>query len=805
MANCVSLVPALLVVCGTLAEAVTIVQDDQPRAVIVLDEAESQQVREACLELQSCIKESTGAWLESVSQADQGIATIRIGRSGAAFITPPPNLDDDEFIIDFPDAETIVIIGGSDWGVEFGVYEFLERYIGVRWLMPGPNGRDVPQHSTIDVPPHLVRQAPAFFSRLFSGLRGEAHTTWARRNRMHGRVSFHHNLLHLFPPETYTKTHPEFFPLQNGERYLPPTNDTHHWQPCFTAPGIVEEAIKNIVAYFDQNPDAESYSLGVNDSSGHCECPTCRACDPGVMNFLGYQHLSDRYFAWANAVVEGVTKVHPGKIFGCLAYSEIGQPPDRVKVSPSIIPYMTYDRMKWIDPTLRAEGEAMTRAWHAKCPVLGWYDYIYGTPYCLPRVWFHHMADYYRFGHANGVRALYAEAYPNFGEGPKLYLSLKLQWDPQQDVDALLDEWYIRCVGPKAAPHLKAYYAFWEDFWTRRILDSPWFTRGGQYLRFFTAEYLADVTPAEISECRRLLEAAGANTQTDKQRARAELLLKAFEYYETSALTYPRLEENTQPLDSEQAALEALERAARCADLVAKRQQLVAEIGKDPVLVHPLSMEQYPSLRGDTWGTVSLWRIFDWLGRSAAVTARVRALAEDTSRPRVREQALTMLNIAEGAGKNLALDPSFEEGDRWSLWVKFETGSMKYSEDQAHTGARSMLCEGMARGGPHQTLPFEPGRYAAVCFVRVPDGQTSKGTVELAITPRDAEHNNLSSLSTTIIPVPSQWIPLMTGGTIPAEVNGKAVAELLLVAIVNGFAPKERVYIDDMTLYRFDE
>ncbi len=58
--------------------------------------------------------------------------------------------------------------------------------------------------------------------------------------RMHGRIGFHHNLIRLFPPETYTQTHPEFFPLHGEERFLPATNSTHHWQPCFTAEGIVD-------------------------------------------------------------------------------------------------------------------------------------------------------------------------------------------------------------------------------------------------------------------------------------------------------------------------------------------------------------------------------------------------------------------------------------------------------------------------------------------------------------------------------------------------------------------------------------
>lgn len=140
----------------------------------------------------------------------------------------------------------------------------------------------------------------------------------------------------------------------------------------------------------------------------------------------------------------------------------------RVAINPRIIPYMTYDRMKWIDAELAADGKRITEAWQAASPVLGWYDYIYGSAYCVPRVWFHLMSDYYRYARNHGVRAMYAEAYPNWGEGPKLYVSLKLQWNPDRDVDELLREWYVRAVGPDAAGDLADYYADWEDFWTLR-------------------------------------------------------------------------------------------------------------------------------------------------------------------------------------------------------------------------------------------------------------------------------------------------------------------------------------------------
>ena len=408
------------------AEPIRIVEEGRARAVVVIPRDCDDQTRAAADLLVEYAKRSSGATLpiaeEPARQTPEGHAGIYVGPCDyvRGLDLKLDRLDDDGFVIRGVDAEHLVIAGATPYGTEFGVCELLEGYLGVRWLMPGPDGGDVPARRTIEVPMEEVRREPAFFSRLFSGLQGQAQATWARRNRMHGRVQFHHNLHRLFPPETYTKSHPHFFPVRKGQRYFPPTNNTHGWQPCFSAEGMVDEAIRNICRYFDGNPQATSYSLGVIDSSGHCECPDCQAKDSGENNFLGRRDVSDRYYGWCNQVVEGVLEKHPGKFFGCLAYSEVAQPPSRVKVHAQIIPYMTYDRMKWIDPELRAEGERVTTWWQQVSPTVGWYDYIYGSAYCVPRVWFHHMADYYRFGHEHGVRAMYAEAYPNWGEGPKL-------------------------------------------------------------------------------------------------------------------------------------------------------------------------------------------------------------------------------------------------------------------------------------------------------------------------------------------------------------------------------------------------
>ncbi len=567
------------------ASKIVIVAHNRPQAIIIVDDDAAEQVNTAANELSRYIRLSTNADVKlqkaSEMKAAQSIIKIiietsesRNDESGNYFA------DSDGFSITFPDKRTIVISGISDWGTEFGVYEFLERYVGIRWLMPGAAGEFIPAHKKIAVSMRNIKSKPTFASRLLSGLKGPEQYLWARHNRMHGQIKFHHNLLNLLPPGKYSKNHPEFYPLLEGKRFIP-KEGAERWQPCFSAPNIIEESVNSICAYFAKHPAETSYSLGVNDGGGHCECDICRAKSNGAKNFIGYRNMSDLYFGWANAVVEDVLKKYPDKWFGCLAYSEVAAPPSKIKLHPRIIPFMTYDRMKWVDHSFETEGKKLTENWSGQAPVLGWYDYIYGTPYIVPRVYFHKMADYYRYGYEQGVRTMYAEAYPNWGEGPKLYIALKLQWNPYLDVDKLLNDWYEKCVGKAAAPYLKSYYALWEHYWTKKVPMSKWFSSGRQYLLFNQAGY-ADLIEGEITKSRDLLQKVMSSAKTPDQKNRARLIFRAFEYYEASVLSYQD--------KGKCSGLKKLSFGNDCdlyKKMKEKRFELVKEFENDPILIHP--------------------------------------------------------------------------------------------------------------------------------------------------------------------------------------------------------------------------
>ncbi len=578
-----------------------IVGNGVAKAKIVIDTDASQRTIEAANTFKNYIQKSTGAVLPLVTfeqltePSSNDMTHIYIGVSRAEDQAQHQDLLQEMnvhgFIID-SQVNHIAIIGSTDWGTEFGVNEFLERFLGIRWLLPGPEGEDVPMHSTVAIPHELIQDEPATISRSIFFLNTPATVEWGRRNGIHDNIQFHHNLAVLFDPVVF-QDHPEYY--VGG---VVPTHP-YEWQPCLNDT-TAAVAIQRIKQYFDENPEAGSYSLGINDSTRFCAADIARA--NGKINSTGSLHMSDVYYPWVNQVVEGVLadEQYKDKYFGLLAYWTMYDPPSE-PLHPHVVPYITEDRMTWGDESVAAEGKLNVERWTQAAANIGWYEYLYGSPYNVPRVYMQRMADNYKYAQDQGVIGHVAEMFPNFGEGPKAWVSTKLQWNADQDVNVLLNEWYTSAVGVDAAADLQAYYEIWEHFWTVRIQDSDWYQRWYNseeryFLRFDQPDYLEEVTKEDITESRHLLEQVVTKAQTSAQKARARKLLRAFEFYEASALSYPR----TTPVDApanHTEALEMLEDIKISFEMVKKRFNLPTQFEGDPILNIPLA----PPHRGGSW------------------------------------------------------------------------------------------------------------------------------------------------------------------------------------------------------------
>jgi len=518
-----------------------IVNNHKPKAVIVLPDSTNKQLKNSATILQNYILQSTDALLPITTQANRRFISIHIGAT--SYVKSKrisiKNLDEDGFILQQLDDNNFIIIGGSDWGTEFGVYSFLERYVGVVWLMPTTIGADIPKQATIKLPGKKVIDSPAFLSREVSPLyvlNKDAQPDWARFNRLRGRIAFHHNLLNLVDPKQFFKNNPEFYPKKKDQKEI---LEGYKWQPNFSAPGIVDSASRKIVEYFYRNPTIKSYSLGINDVTDFDQSPASLARRNGRKNFLGFEDVSDDYFKWVNEVVEKVATIYPTKKFGLLAYINVASPPSpKIGVHRSVIPFLCYERMRWADVSLSNQGQQLTKEWGKMCSSLGWYDYAYGLDYLVPRVWFHTMQQYLKWGHQHRVKYYYAELYPNWGEGPKSWILGKLLWNPNQNVDSLLNIWYERTAGKIAAPKLKEFYATWEDFWTRDIFKSKWNHSKNTYLPYFDLSYLDDVPNEYIRRSDLLMEEAYNLAGTPIQKARVSKLREMWRLYKIAADTY---------------------------------------------------------------------------------------------------------------------------------------------------------------------------------------------------------------------------------------------------------------------------
>ncbi|MDF2657659.1 MAG: hypothetical protein K0Q94_450 [Paenibacillus sp.] len=818
-----AVLPVTLSASETLTAPLTLVENGQSQAVVLVAANADAKTVAAANKLSDYVEKSTGSVLPVETQIDPNEPTVTVHvyvGSAAPEHTGVPallaGLKDDGFVI-HAEGRSISIVGPTAFGTEFGVNEFLERYVGVRWLLPGPDGEDVPTSPDLEVPEETVRQDPAFFSRYFyiypsaNSSIWPMYTEWTSNNRIRQVVNPAHNLHQLFPPSKYGSTHPEFYP--NGQ--VPAGNIG--WQPCFSNPDTIPEAISTIKQYFAANPGAVAYSLAVNDSGGYCEANPSHPSYPNKLNSIGLQDMSNVYYSWVNQVAAGVLLDYPDKYFSVLAYAEVYDPPTNVTLNSRVIPFITDDRLSWAETAAGTEGHDLTDAWSDAAPTFGFYEYLYGSPYAVPRVYPHQMADNYRYARDQGADVQIAEAYPNWGEGPKLWLSAKLQWNPDADEDELLDEWYERAVGPQAAPYVKMYYEHWEQFWTDRVFETGWYKNWrikeprSNYMHLQNMGYLQAVTDQDMALSRGWLESAVASTQTAAQLKRAQMLLDQFEFYEASVLSYPR---NLQipPITGEAEGLDWLERYVDSLQLADSRLTLVQSFNSDPWLIQGY----LPS----TFNYNTIWNGFNdrmlhavaaWVAAepvNGGVRTEIQQLIASTGSAKVRNHLKLILAEAAGTAP-INTNASFETGTATStppfgFWIQPPVTSevIQRTNAVAHTGSYSAELKGITRFGAVTLITsVTAGTYGVTAdYYSLPDSIHGTGSVYMTGSLLDANNNTLSTFRTDrriAADTSGGWATLAWVGDIPAQINGVPVVKLSLVLYANAFNQGESLYVDD--------
>ncbi len=506
----------LAVAAENRGDGLTLVLDGRPEAVVVVASNPTPVAQYAAEELVTHVERASGARLKVVREEEvPADARVRI-HVGATRAAQAAGIDvaqirPETFVLRTT-ASGLLIVGGDESGdpldpgtfagTLFGVYELLERELGVRWLWPGELGTFVPKRSTIVVRSIDETKAPRFLQRnvrgglTFAPKRGElgfspeaaeeygrAQAVFLRRHRMGRSEKLYYR--HAFTDwwEKYGKTHPEWFQLVNGKRG--PTRPGETYSMCVSNPELHREIVRQWRLRRETDPSNEPRYLNVaeNGTIGFCECENCRAWDgPQPADFLdhypakskmalqGGRFVTDRYARFWLAVQKEAEKVDPRVTIVAYNYfNYFYHPSPEIRLNERIL-VGSYPSSGWY-PRTHDENAWFQRQW-AGWRATGARLFSRGN-YCLdgyamPHLYARQFADEFKDQVEQGMIATDYDALTGqwAAQGPNLYLLMRMHARPEASADELLADYY-GAFGA-AASHVKAYF----DRWERHALDN---------------------------------------------------------------------------------------------------------------------------------------------------------------------------------------------------------------------------------------------------------------------------------------------------------------------------------------------
>jgi len=486
-----------------------VVDGTRKQAVIIPAPSLSRKDRSAARDLAAYVESITGCRVP-LGEPPNGTHALGIHVGRTAFVgqldLDLEHLHHDGYVVKLVDAGNLVIVGGGNLGTGFGVYDFLKRWCGVRWFMPGPLGEVVPKREAIVLDGLDIRSEPAVQS------------VWIRPIHIDNLKAKHfrryhwagHNLKRLIPPHCFGASHPEYYPLVLGERRVPLAK-RFPWQPCVSTPQLAGHVAGAARRHFSKTPYSQVFSMGVNDGGGDCLCDQCQALDV-VQN--GVRSMSDRYACFYERCAATFGKAFPNKLLGFSAYGGMWHPPKRYAFRGN-----TYIRICG-----RPNMIEMLDAWSQRVPHLGVYEYLYGTFILEPRHYPHVLGEYVKvLVRRYRILSFSAEVYPFWPlDGPKCYVLSELLWDIDQDIDALLDEYFTGLYGESAEP-MKSFFRRMEVVYRRR--EDPRYFFDGYRRGGFSGWELADLAhmDAKLGEARRAV-------RSEVVKARIQMVDDAYQH-----------------------------------------------------------------------------------------------------------------------------------------------------------------------------------------------------------------------------------------------------------------------------------
>lgn len=464
---------------GATPELTLVVNGKSDYTIVIPDPDTGDRVRKAAELLQSILQESTGCKLPIVKESDAtansphiylgktnmaertglpvdklkdwtfckrviGKDIFLLGYDASANIQGSLQYHDREYLFQLNDQRLNEDIKDRSYKEFLGTYKavssFLEKQLGVRFLLPGPNGLHVPKHKELKVDGDIDFVGSARFPFCYGRSYGDITVP-----NNHNEIPYYknyggHSFLSAVPPGQYAESHPEYYVLVNGERRPYYSRGGHL---CISNSEVQELMMDEFERQFESG--FKWVQLGQTDGYVACECAECKALageDKGEALWIVYRKIA-----------EEMKKRRPDKKLVILAYAVTKNPPKTFNTFPDnvIIELCTF-----------REWPKMLETWkRIKTPKLA-YIYNWGmyhpTIFC-PKRSPAYLAKQLRLFAENDIVGIYK---CDWGEalgldGPAYYVYSKLLYDPYADYQKLADDFYRAAYG-EAYPVMKKFF-----------------------------------------------------------------------------------------------------------------------------------------------------------------------------------------------------------------------------------------------------------------------------------------------------------------------------------------------------------
>lgn len=558
---------------------IAIIKDGKPCATIITDKNPSKCVEYAVKELNDHMEMCTGTRLPVSSDLSKVTGPqVHIGKTVLTerYSVSPDFLPDDSWIIRSVGGN-IIISGGDNkynispvskelvpFGTLYGVYEFLERSLGVRWYWPGKLGTVAPQRKNLEIDNININGNPSYQTRFAwysvhgdPGISNDESIIWWRRMRW-GGIGGSPIGMHAFNswPDRFGKTHPEYFAVQtDGKPMVKGGHGVGGGHVCMSNPDVLKQIVADKTAEFEKHPWKRFSPVMPGDSNDlyYCRCPLCQSkIDNAKPQRTG--KYSNAVWSFVNKAAAELYKEKPGYFITCCSYAGYYEVPD-FQLLPNIavtlclggaLPNNIYNpegkKKYYIDPIT---------AWRKTGASLYIWDY-WDTPrrhkgtYGAPTIFPHAIKEYFMLdcgtvkGHAielceiandGAVLNKWADW---IYDSLNVYVGMRLLWNIDEDPEKIINDFYVEFYGPDAAPWIKKFYDEMEAAY-----ENPDTKGGPEFQWYWETVWLKTYPPEFVNRVMGYLKKAVEVTEgKDIFNARARKTLEGFSPFQRISMKF---------------------------------------------------------------------------------------------------------------------------------------------------------------------------------------------------------------------------------------------------------------------------